>query len=81
MLGQSLSRYQNRAIEAAQMIEELIGLAKQIREANIRGEALGLNEEEVDFYDALGSNDSAVQVLGKPYALSPESSSPPSART
>jgi type I restriction enzyme R subunit len=64
MLGQSLSRYQNRAIEAAQVIEELIELARQIREANARGEALGLNEEEVAFYDALEANDSAVQVLG-----------------
>ena len=64
MLGQSLSRYQNRAIEAAQVIEELIELARQIREANARGEELGLNEEEVAFYDALEANDSAVQVLG-----------------
>ncbi len=64
MLEQSLSRYQNRAIEAAQVIEELIELARQIREANARGEALGLNEEEVAFYDALEANDSAVQVLG-----------------
>ncbi len=64
MLGQSLSRYQNRAIEAAQVIEELIELARQIRESNARGEALGLNEEEVAFYDALEANDSAVQVLG-----------------
>ena len=64
MLEQSLSRYQNRAIEASQVIEELIELAKQIREANARGEALGLTEEEVAFYDALGTNDSAVQVLG-----------------
>ncbi len=64
MLGQSLSRYQNRAIEAAQVIEELIELARQIRESNARGEALGLNEEEIAFYDALEANDSAVQVLG-----------------
>ncbi|WP_047865024.1 type I restriction endonuclease subunit R [Rubrobacter aplysinae] len=64
MLGQTLSRYQNRAIEAAQVIEELIELARQIRAANARGEELGLNEEEVAFYDALGVNDSAVEVLG-----------------
>ncbi len=64
MLEQSLSRYQNRAIEAAQVIEELIELAREMREANARGEALGLNEEEVAFYDALEANDSAVQVLG-----------------
>jgi type I restriction enzyme R subunit len=64
MLGQALSRYQNRAIEAAQVIEELIELARQVREANARGEELGLNEEEVAFYDALEVNDSAVKVLG-----------------
>jgi type I restriction enzyme, R subunit len=64
MLEQSLSRYQNRAIEAAQVIEELIELAREMREANARGEALGLTEEEVAFYDALEANDSAVQVLG-----------------
>jgi type I restriction enzyme R subunit len=64
MLGQSLNRYQNRAIEAAQVIEELIELARHIREANARGEALGPNEEEVAFYDALEANDSAVEVLG-----------------
>jgi type I restriction enzyme R subunit len=64
VLEQSLSRYQNRAIEAAQVIEELIELARVMREANARGEALGLTEEEVAFYDALEANDSAVQVLG-----------------
>jgi type I restriction enzyme R subunit len=64
MLEQSLRRYQNRAIEAAQVIEELIGLAKQMREANARGEALGLSDDEVAFYDALETNDSAVKVLG-----------------
>ena len=64
MLERSLRRYQNRAIEAAQVIEELIGLATQMREANARGEALGLNDDEVAFYDALETNDSAVQVLG-----------------
>jgi type I restriction enzyme R subunit len=50
MLEQSLRRYQNRAIEAAQVIEELIGLAKQMREANARGEALGLSEDELAFF-------------------------------
>jgi len=64
MLEQTLRRYQNRAIEAAQVIEELIGLAKQMRQAQERGEALGLSEDEVAFYDALEVNDSAVQVLG-----------------
>ena len=65
MLEQTLRRYQNRAIDAAQVIEELIQLAKDIREANARGErGLGLSEDELAFYDALETNDSAVQVLG-----------------
>ena len=64
MLEQTLRRYQNRAIEAAQVIEELIALAKHMREANSRGERLGLSEDELAFYDALETNDSAVQVLG-----------------
>jgi type I restriction enzyme R subunit len=64
MLEETIRRYQNRAIEAAQVIEELIGLARQMREANGRGEALGLTEDEVAFYDALETNDSAVKVLG-----------------
>ena len=64
MLEQTLRRYQNRAIEAAQVIEELIALAKDMREANARGEHLGLSEDELAFYDALETNDSAVQVLG-----------------
>jgi type I restriction enzyme R subunit len=64
MLEQSIRRYQNRAIEAAQVIEELIQLAKEMREANARGEKLGLNEDELAFYDALETNDSAVKVLG-----------------
>ena len=64
MLEQTLRRYQNRAIEAAQVIEELIQLAREMREANARGEELGLSEDEVAFYDALETNDSAVQVLG-----------------
>ena len=64
MLEHTLRRYQNRAIEAAQVIEELIQLAKDLRAANARGEELGLSEDELAFYDALETNDSAVQVLG-----------------
>ena len=64
MLEQTLRRYQNRAIEAAQVIEELIRLAREMREASARGVDLGLSEEELAFYDALETNDSAVQVLG-----------------
>jgi type I restriction enzyme R subunit len=64
LIEASLRRYQNRAIETAQVIEELIGLAKNLNEALRRGEKLRLNEDELAFYDALEVNDSAVQVLG-----------------
>ena len=64
MLELTLRRYQNRSVEAAQVIEELIQLARELREANARGERLGLSEDELAFYDALEANDSAVQVLG-----------------
>jgi type I restriction enzyme R subunit len=64
MLEETIRRYRNRAIEAAQVIEELIELAKDMREADARGEVLGLSDDELAFYDALGVNDSAVQVLG-----------------
>jgi type I restriction enzyme, R subunit len=59
-------RYQNRAIETAQVIEELIQLAKEMNAASKRGEELGLSDDELAFYDALEVNDSAVQVLGEP---------------
>ena len=64
MLEDAIRRYQNRTIEAAQVIEELIELAKEMREDFARGEELGLNEDELAFYDALETNDSAVKVLG-----------------
>ena len=64
LLEETLRRYQNRAIEATQVIEELIQLAREMREADARGEELGLSEDELAFYDALETNDSAVQVLG-----------------
>ncbi|HMN95297.1 MAG TPA: HsdR family type I site-specific deoxyribonuclease [Phycisphaerales bacterium] len=66
MLENAIKKYQNRAIEASQVIEELIALAKDIREADRRGEQLGMSQDEVAFYDALGVNDSAVKVLGEP---------------
>jgi len=66
MLEQTIRRYHNRAIDAAQVVEELIKLARDMREANARGEKLGLSEEELAFYDALETNDSAVKVLGEP---------------
>jgi len=64
MLEKSIRAYQNRALETAQIIEELIALAKEIRNANQRGEKLGLTEDELAFYDALETNDSAVKILG-----------------
>jgi type I restriction enzyme R subunit len=64
MLEQAIRRYQNRAIEAAQVIEELIALAREMREADRRGEKLGLSADELAFYDALETNDSAVKILG-----------------
>ena len=64
MLEQTLRRYQNRAIEAAQVVEELLHLAREMREAGARGEKLGLTEDELAFYGALETNDSAVQILG-----------------
>jgi type I restriction enzyme R subunit len=69
MLERSLAKYRNRAIEAAAVIEELIGLAKEMRDAQQRGEQLGLTEDEIAFYDALEVNDSAVKVLGEPTLL------------
>jgi type I restriction enzyme R subunit len=64
LLEKAIQRYRSRAIETAQVIDELILLAKDLQAAASRGEALGLNDDEVAFYDALGTNDSAVAVLG-----------------
>lgn len=64
MLEQTIRRYQNRTIDAAKVILELIELAREMREAHKRGEKLNLTEEELAFYDALETNDSAVKVLG-----------------
>ncbi|MDE5073609.1 MAG: DUF3387 domain-containing protein, partial [Trichodesmium sp. St5_bin8] len=64
MLENTIKRYQNLSIETAQVIDELIKLAKDIRTAHQRGENLGLSEDEIAFYDALEVNDSAVKVLG-----------------
>ncbi len=66
LLEQAVRKYQNRAIETAQVIEELIQLAKEMRAATKRGEDLKLTEDELAFYDALEVNDSAVKVLGEP---------------
>ena len=64
MLERSIRQYQNRSIETAQILTELIDLAKEMRQARNRGEDLGLTEDELAFYDALEVNDSAVKVLG-----------------
>ena len=64
MLECSIRAYQNRAIEASQVIEKLIEIAEDMRQAQDRGEALGLSDEELAFYDALEVNDSAIKVLG-----------------
>lgn len=65
MLKKTLNAYHNRAIATQEVIEELIKLAKQLSEADKRGVDLGLNDDEVAFYDALAANNSAVEVMGK----------------
>jgi type I restriction enzyme R subunit len=62
-LEKVLTRYTNRAINTAQVIEELIGLARTIRDAVNRGEETGLSQDELAFYDALASNESARDVI------------------
>ena len=64
MLESAIKRYQNNLLTTAEIIQELINIAKQIKEADKEGEKLGLNNDEVAFYNALEVNDSAVQVLG-----------------
>jgi type I restriction enzyme R subunit len=64
ILEKAIRRYQTKSIETARVIEELINLAKDMREANKKGEKLRLNDDELAFYDALEVNDSAVKVLG-----------------
>lgn len=64
MLEQTIRRYQNRTIDAAEVITELIALARDVRDAASRGDNLGLSEDELAFYDALAHNQSAREVLG-----------------
>jgi len=64
MLERTIRSYQNRTVEAAQVIEQLLEIVREMRQAQDRGEELGLSEEELAFYDALETNDSAVEVLG-----------------
>ena len=63
LLSNVIVRYQNRSIETAQVMEELVQMARKFREAAHRGDALGLSEDEVRFYDALANNESAVREL------------------
>ena len=63
LLSNVIKRYQNRSIETAQVMEELVEMAKKFREAAARGETLGLSDDEVKFYDALATNESAVREL------------------
>jgi type I restriction enzyme R subunit len=64
LLEKAIKSYTNKSIETAEIIQELIDLAKKIREDQNRGRDLGLNEDEVAFYDALADNESAKEVLG-----------------
>jgi type I restriction enzyme R subunit len=64
MLETTIKKYQNQTIESAQIIAELIELAKKIREEQSRGEKLGLTSDEVAFYEALANNESAIETLG-----------------
>jgi type I restriction enzyme R subunit len=63
LLSNVVTRYQNRSIETAQVMQELMEMAKKFRDAASRGEQLGLTDDEVKFYDALATNESAVQEL------------------
>jgi type I restriction enzyme R subunit len=65
-LEAAILRYHNNALTTAQVLEELIQLAKDIRAARARGEETGLSDEEIAFYDALAENESARQVMGEP---------------
>ena len=64
LLAGVIKRYQNRSIETAQVIEELIEMAKKFAAASQRGDALGLNDDELGFYDALANNEASVRELG-----------------
>jgi len=64
MLDAAIKKYQNNLLTTAQVIEELIQIAKEIKVFDERGEDLGLMEDEVAFYDALAMNESAIEVLG-----------------
>jgi len=64
MLESSIKRYQNNLITSAEIIQEFINLAKEIKESDTRGDKMGLTKDELAFYDAVAANDSAKQLLG-----------------
>ena len=64
MLTNAIQKYQNNLLTAAQVVEEMVEMAKDFRESNKRGQKLNLKEDELAFYDALANNDSARDVLG-----------------
>ena len=63
MLKEAVNKYHNNLITTAQVIEELIQIAQQMKEADHNAQASGLTEDEIAFYDALASNNSAMQIL------------------
>jgi hypothetical protein len=64
LLEESIRKYHAKAVDNARILEELLRIAREMREAHKKGEELGLNEDEIAFYDALETNDSAVKILG-----------------
>ncbi len=65
MLEASIRKYQNKVLTAAEVIQELIGIAKEVREAHQRGEAMGLTDYEMAFYDAVSANESAQDLMSQ----------------
>ena len=63
MLDKTIKKYTNRTIEAAQVIEELLELARKVRAEQNRPKEQNMTEDEIAFYDALGINDSAVKAI------------------
>jgi type I restriction enzyme R subunit len=64
LLENAVQRYENRAVDAVRIIDELIQIAKDLREAGQRGQQLGLTDDELAFYEALAENESAVDIMG-----------------
>jgi type I restriction enzyme R subunit len=64
LLDKTIKMYTSRSVDAAQVIEELLELARKVREEKNRGKQKNMTEDEIAFYDALGANDSAVKILG-----------------